>query len=214
MNAWQHRVLALAAIAQAIALVKQMARFGSFRQPHFAKTVLDSVLNQNPTDFTDLYPQPADLQLGLEYLLLQIGPSRNKDVELTRYMVGVLALERKLNKNPAALKTLGERLAHIGRQRHQFQFSDDTVITSMAGTYSDVISPLGPPLKISGKQDVLQQPSAQHMIRALLLASIRNTVLWRQYGGKRRQFIFSRQRMVRVAQQLLRDIREHSEPQA
>jgi len=127
-------------------------------------------------------------------------------------LVGILALERRLSRSDKALQELGQRITQMQRQKHDFQFSDDTIVASMGSTYSDLISPLGQPLKINGKQEFLQQPSNQHLIRALLLAGVRNAVLWRQLGGKRRHFIFNRQRMVRIAQQLLRELREHSEP--
>lgn len=209
---WFDRVIALAALAQAAAAVKQVARFGSVRDSTSTKVLLESVLNQSPGSISELYPKLSELRLGLESLLQQIGATRDKDVEVTRYIVGVLALERRLMRNPEALNKLGQRLTQIHRQQHDFQFAEDTVIASMGSTYSDLISPLGQPLKINGKREHLQQVSNQHLIRALLLAAVRNAVLWRQLGGKRRHFIFSRQRMVRAAQSILRELREHSEP--
>jgi high frequency lysogenization protein len=211
-DVWFERVVALAALVQSAAAVKQVARFGSVRDQSTTNSLLDSVLNQSPGSISELYPNLADLRLGLESLLQQIGATRDKDVEVTRYVVGILALERRLSRSPQALDTLGQRLQHIHRQRHDFQFAEDTIIASMGGTYSDLISPLGQPLKINGKQEHLQQAANQHLIRALLLAGVRNAVLWRQLGGKRRHFIFSRQRMVRAAQLILRELREHSEP--
>lgn len=209
---WFERVVALAALAQAAAAVKQVARYGSVRDSNAVNVLLSSVLNQSPASINELYPNLASLRLGLESLLQQIGATRDKDVEVTRYVVGMLALERRLHSNPKALEQLGQRLQHIHRQQNDFHFAEDTIIASMGGTYSDLISPLGQPLKINGKQEHLKQSSNQNLIRALLLAGVRNAVLWRQLGGKRRQFIFSRQRMVRAAQSILRELREHSEP--
>lgn len=209
---WFERVIALAALTQAAAAVKQVARFGSIREVNAGRVVMDSVLNQNPDSVKAMYPNLSELRLGLESLLQQIGATRDKDVEVTRYVVGILALERRLSRSDKAIQELGQRITQMQRQKHDFQFSDDTIVASMGSTYSDLISPLGQPLKINGKQEFLQQPSNQHLIRALLLAGVRNAVLWRQLGGKRRHFIFNRQRMVRIAQQLLRELREHSEP--
>lgn len=210
---WSERVIALAALAQSAAAVKQVARFGSVREPQASAVLIASVLNQSPNNINELYPDLSHLRLGLESLLQQIGATRDKDVEVTRYVVGLLALERRLSRNPQALETLGQRIQQIYRQQHDFHFAEDTVIASMGGTYSDLISPLGQPLKINGKQEHLQHTSNQHLIRALLLAGVRNAVLWRQLGGKRRHFIFSRQRMVRAAQAILRELRDPSEPQ-
>ncbi|PHR66958.1 high frequency lysogenization protein HflD [Pseudidiomarina marina] len=209
---WFERVIALAALTQAAAAVKQVARFGSIREVNAGRVIMDSILNQNPDSVKAMYPNLSDLRLGLESLLQQIGATRDKDVEVTRYVVGILALERRLSNSSKALQELSQRITQMQRQKNDFQFSNDTIIASMGSTYSDLISPLGQPLKINGKQEFLQQPSNQHLIRALLLAGVRNAVLWRQLGGKRRHFIFNRQRMVRIAQQLLRELREHSEP--
>lgn len=213
MNQLQQRVLALAAAALAAAAVKQMAREGSLRNPAHSRVLFSSVLNQNPEKFTDVYNDLPALRWGLEHLLDQIGPSKQKDVEITRYMIGLLALERRLSKRPAVLEQLGERINKLNRQQSEFNFTQDTITAGMAGVYSDLISPQGQPIQINGKPDYLQQPAIQNQIRALLLAGIRNVVLWRQLGGKRRHFIFSRQRMVSTAQQLLRDLREQSEPE-
>ncbi len=214
MSSWQHRVIALAAAAQCLAAVKQIAREGSLRDGNQVKRLLTNVLDLNPTSLEQLYPDQAELQWGLETLILQIGPTQHKDIEITRYMVALMALERRLNKRPADSSTLAERLHQIQRQRDDFNFGQDTIMASMAAVYSDIISPLSKPIRITGKPDHLQQINVQNQIRALLLAALRNIVLWRQQGGKRRQFIFSRQRMVSTAQQLLRQQRTPSESQS
>lgn len=213
MNAWQSRVIALAAAAQCLAAIKQIAREGSLRDAKQVQRLYTNVLVLNPTSLQQLYPDQSELQWGLETLLLQIGPTQHKDIEITRYMVALMALERRLHKRPANMAKLAERLQQIQRQRDDFQFAQDTIVAGMAGIYSDIISPMSKPIKITGKPEHLKQSSVQNQIRALLLAALRNIVLWRQQGGQRRQFIFSRQRMVSAAQQLLRQLRTPSESQ-
>ncbi len=214
MSQWSARVTALAAAAQCLAAVKQIAREGSLRDSKQVQRLLLNVLDLNPTSLEQMYPDTGELIWGLETLILQIGPTQHKDIEITRYMVGLMALERQLHKRPQSMAKLAERLQHIQRQRDDFHFAQDTIIAGMAGLYSDVISPLSKPLKITGKPDHLKQINVQNQIRALLLAALRNIVLWRQQGGQRRQFIFSRQRMITAAQQLLRASRTPSEPQS
>lgn len=204
MNDWQQRVLALAAIAQACAAVKQLARHGQLSEEFERDALLQSVLEQDPESFSAIYGDVTKLNFGLKVLLAQIGATRNKDVEITRYMVGVLALARRFERNDKALAELGQRVTQLQRQQQQFQFEQDTIITGMAGAYSDFISPLGRPLQIHGKPALLQQKNVQNQIRALLLAAIRSAILWRQVGGKRRHFIFSRRRMVSTALELIR----------
>ena len=214
MSSWQPRVTALAAAAQCLVAVKQIAREGSLRDGNQVQRLYANVLDLNPPSLEQLYPDLSELQWGLETLLLQIGQTQHKDIEITRYLVALMALERRLAKRPKSLHGLAERLQQIQRQRDDFQFSQETIIAGMAGVYSDIISPLSKPIKITGKPDHLKQPSIQNQIRALLLAALRNIVLWRQQGGQRRQFIFARQRMVRTAQQLLRQSRTRSELQS
>jgi len=214
VSRWQHRVIALGAAAQCLAGVKQIAREGSLRDAKQVQRLLTNVLDLNPTSLEQLYPDQTELQWGLETLLLQIGPTQHKDIEITRYMVALMALERRLNKRPAEMEKLAERLQHIQRQRDDFKFVQDTIIANMAGVYSDLISPLSKPIKITGKPEHLKQITVQNQIRALLLAALRNIVLWRQQGGQRRQFVFSRQRMVSTVQQLLRQQRTPSESQS
>lgn len=209
---WFDRIIALAALAQAAAAVKQVARTGRVTNTDVSEPLLKSVLNQSPSSVHALFPNLAQLRVGLETLLQQIGATRDKDVEVTRYVVGMLALERRLSRSPIVLEQLSQRLQQLQRQQNDFQFAEETIVAGMGSTYSDLISPLGQPLKINGKQDHLKQPANQNLIRALLLAGVRNAVLWRQVGGKRRHFIFSRQRMVRAAQTILRELRDHSEP--
>lgn len=214
MSSWSSRVTALAAAAQCLVAIKQIAREGSLRDSTQVQRLLANVLDLNPNSLEQLYPDVTELQWGLETLLLQIGPTQHKDIEITRYLVALMALERRLQKRPKSLASLAERLQQLQRQRDDFKFAQETIIAGMAGVYSDLISPLSKPIKITGKPDHLKQPGVQNQIRALLLAALRNIVLWRQQGGQRRQFIFARQRMVRTAQQLLRQQRTPSEPQS
>ena len=73
----------------------------------------------------------------------------------------------------------------------------------MASIYSDIISPLGTPIQVAGNPEILKQSINQHKIRALLLAGIRSAVMWRQLGGKRRNIIFSRGKIIECAESLL-----------
>lgn len=203
-SAWSERTLALAAACQALAQVKQLARHGEVADVGMRDQLLASVLNLQATQASELYPESAQVALGLRVLLQQLGATRDKDVELTRYMVSILALERKFEKQSQASDALSKRLQQLQRQQDTFGFSADTVMAGMASAYSDVLSPLMQPIRISGNPQHLQRVGVQHQIRALLLAAIRAVFMWRMLAGKRRHFIFSRQRYVAAAHQLLK----------
>ncbi|EKE86985.1 high frequency lysogenization protein HflD [Idiomarina xiamenensis] len=211
MDNLQQRVLALAGLAQAAASVKALARQGQLRHPQASDTLIDSVLCLDSESTAAVYGgqhsnDVRPLAVGLQALLTQIGPTRDKDMEVTRYMVGLMHLERRLSANKKALAELSGRLAQSQRQASQFGFERSTVIANLASIYSDVVSPLSKPLSILGNPQHLQQPALQQQIRALLLAGLRSAVLWRQLGGRRRQFLFSRQRMVKVAQSMIQHL--------
>ncbi|EXJ44248.1 hypothetical protein D047_3329 [Vibrio parahaemolyticus VPTS-2010_2] len=123
--------------------------------------------------------------------------------EITRYIISLMALERKLTARTDAMSQLGDRIQMAKRQTEHFELLEDQMISNLASIYLDVVSPIGPRIQVTGTPSVLQQTANQHKVRALLLSGIRSAVLWRQVGGKRRHLIFGRKKMVEQAQILL-----------
>lgn len=197
---------ALAAVFQVAKLVQQIARNGQVDQTAIS-TLLNSTLITSPDNTLDVYGgEISNLSLGLTTLSEQLGnQSKAKDPELTRYIVSMLALERKLTKNSRVMATLGERIEQAKRQTEHYDITSDTLLASLASIYSDIISPVGTKIQIAGEPAILKQTINQHKIRALLLAGIRNAVLWRQLGGKRRNIIFARSKILDCAQTLLKN---------
>lgn len=198
-----NQIIALAGICQALKLVQQVARSASVEQADMA-LMLSSIAMINADEPVQIYGgEMKALETGLTLIVDQLGDKPQKDVELTRYIVGVLALERRLNKTPAQLKKLGDKLQHLERQLQHFSITDDNMIANLADIYSDCISSLGGRIQIYGQPELLKQTSVQHKVRALLLAAIRSAVLWRQAGGSRLHFIFKRRKLVAEAKQQL-----------
>lgn len=195
------RTIAFAGICQAVALVQQIARDGRCDSNAFA-TSLQAILNTNPSSTLDVFGNEVNLKVGLESLVNGIDstPAGN---EMTRYIISLMALERKLNSRRDAMAQLGDRLQTLERQVAHFDLLDDTMISNLASVYLDVISPIGPRIQVTGTPTVLQQTANQHKVRALLLSGIRCAVLWRQVGGRRRHLIFGRKKMIEQAQLLL-----------
>ncbi|MBY5991696.1 high frequency lysogenization protein HflD [Ferrimonas balearica] len=196
--------MAFAGICLAVHQVRELSRHGRVDDELLAST-LETVLITDPEQPADVYAH-CDLRPGYQTLSDQLGDGGRKDVDLTRYVVGILALERKLASKPAALSMLAERLSQVKRQRHHFEITDEQVLSNMASVYADVISPLGARIQVVGSPGHLQLPINQYRIRALLLAAIRSAVLWRQLGGKRRQLVLSRRAMVKDATQALQHL--------
>jgi high frequency lysogenization protein len=81
--------------------------------------------------------------------------------------------------------------------------SDPEIIKDLANLYIDTLSQFNFRIKVNGERRFLDNPNNADKIRALLLAGIRSGVLWRQMGGNRLHLIFSRKKMVKIAQAYL-----------
>ncbi|MCF1426609.1 MAG: high frequency lysogenization protein HflD [Shewanella sp.] len=201
-NPLYDRTMAFAGILQSLAQVQKLARHGEADIDALAAS-LNTINVTNPDATTDVYPDKFALQTGYRLLQAQLGDGNRKDMEITRYMVGILALERKLTASGNAMGMLAERINQVQRQLHHFKVTDEQVIANLASIYSDVISELGPKIQITGNPVCLQRPLVQQKIRALLLAAIRSAVLWRQLGGKRRHLVFARKAILDTAKKSL-----------
>lgn len=197
------QIIALAALCQALKLVQQVARSSELDKDALS-LILQSVAVIDAERPLQIYgDDAANLQGGFKLIVDQLGDKPQKDVELTRYIVGVLALERRLAKTPANLVRLGDKLQHLQRQLQHFSVLDDNMLANLADIYSDCISSLGGRIQIYGQPELLKQPAVQHKVRALLLSAVRAAVLWRQAGGSRLNFIFKRRKLVEQARQML-----------
>jgi len=200
-NTLYDRTIAFAGICQAVALVQQVAKNGYCDSDAFEASV-KAIINTNPSSTIDVFDHESNLKIGLECMVKGID-STPAGSEVTRYIISIMALERKLNEKKDAMSQLGERIQMIERQVNHFDLFDEQMISNIASIYLDVVSPIGPRIQVSGTPSVLQQATNQHKVRALLLSGIRSTVLWRQVGGKRRHMVFGRKKMVEQAQILL-----------
>ncbi|ROQ27702.1 high frequency lysogenization protein [Gallaecimonas pentaromativorans] len=197
------RAMALAACAQAVSLVQKIARQGSCDMDDFY-AVVKGVLVTNPQVPADVYAG-GNLDTGYRLVIELLGDtSSRKDPELTRYLIGLLALERRLAKRRDVLALMGERIEQVKRQVSHYGIEDEKVLNNLADIYVELISPLGARIQVAGSPIHLQQSLNQHRVRAALLAGIRALVLWRQLGGNRWQLLLKRRALVDEARQSLR----------
>ncbi|MCG9786389.1 high frequency lysogenization protein HflD [Vibrio mediterranei] len=200
-NTLYDRTIAFAGICQAVALVQRVAKDGYCDSDAF-ETSIKAITNMNPSSTLDVFGVESDLKVGLECLVKGID-STPSGSEITRYIISLMALERKLNGRNDAMSQLGDRLQMVSRQLEHYELLDEQMINNLASVYLDVISPIGPRIQVTGTPAVLQQTGTQQKVRALLLSGIRSAVLWRQVGGKRRHLVFGRKKMIEQAQILL-----------
>lgn len=210
----KEQTITFAAICQIANLVQQVSRNGQIDDNELA-IVLNSIITTSPENTLAVYgDELANVKQGLELLINHLGDTSGskgkqnkvKDPEFTRYIINLINLERRLTKQPKQLAQLGERIEESKRQLEHFSITSETLIASFASIYSDIISPLGARIQVTGEPDILKQTATQHKIRALLLAGIRAAVLWRQVGGKRRTILFSRNKLINTAKELLEQI--------
>lgn len=203
----REQTLTFAAICQAAAMVQGIARKNQLDESLF-ELMLNSIVNTNPKDTLDVYGSDvAHLKTGLQLIVTQLGDNTvDKDPEITRYIVSLLNLERRLQGKKKDMAELGNRIEQCQRQLEHFELTSDNMISNFASVYSDVISPLATRIQIAGEPGILKQVGNQNRIRALLLSGIRAAVLWRQMGGKRRIILFRRRQVVAEAQELLKSI--------
>ena len=210
----KEQTITFAAICQVAHLVQQVSRNGQVNDDELA-VLLNSIITTSPENTLAVYGgELANVKEGLKLLINHLGDSSKtdgkdakvKDPEFTRYIISLINLERRLIKQPKQLAQLAERIEATKRQLEHYPITSETLIASFASIYSDIISPLGARIQVTGEPSVLKQTDTQHKIRALLLAGIRSTVLWRQVGGKRRTIIFSRTKLVKTAKELLEQL--------
>lgn len=196
--------LSMAGICQAARLVQQLAHEGQIEQQAFL-TSLNSLLQMDPPSTLAVFGDDVgNLKIGLETLIGVLNASsKGPTAELTRYTINLMVLERKLHANKAAMNALGERLNQLQRQLTHFELGSETIISALAAIYVDIVAPLGPRIQVTGSPTILQNPQVQAKVRAILLAGIRAAVLWQQVGGSRLQLMFSRNRLLKQAQDII-----------
>ena len=194
----QHQVMALAAMCQVAKQVQKVAQYGRCDE-HDLSTLLSSIVQTSPTSPEDVYQGTQNLRDGYKTLMAQLSAGAQKDVEIVKYVGGLMQLERALSANSKSLNELGKRIDDIHRRLDHFAITDDSVVAGLADIYSSVLSPLGHRIQVYGKPELLKQQLTQNKIRALLLAGIRSAVLWRQMGGKRRHFFFAKRKILAIA---------------
>lgn len=205
-NVTIEQTIALAGVCQACYMVQKIARRGEIDDSDL-ETALRSIVNIQPENTQAVYGGIDNIADGLKILNDQLGSKNQvKDPELTRYILSVLTLERKLMKSASSLTQLSKQIAEMDGKIEDYKITHDYVIEGFAKIYKDVISPLGPSIKVVGNSNLLQQRLVQNKVRAILLSAIRSAVLWRQLGGKRRNILLSRQKWVKHSATVLQQI--------
>ena len=222
MRASVEQTIALAGVFQAASLVDQIARQGLVSQDALEASIA-SLFVTNPNNTEDVYGGADQLRFNLSTGLKELQKTVDKKgstltPHMTRYALSMIALERKLAKNPQFLQIIGERLDALEQKARYFSSTSDSqdedlgpsryahsvVIAGLDQLYQETISQFSFRIQVQGDPRNLQNSENAARIRALLLSGIRAAMLWRQVGGHRWHFIFLRARLRAPLAQLLK----------
>ena len=130
-------------------------------------------------------------------LLLLRGYLRNepRDQMLPRLALAVIQLERRFSRDPMAARVQEGLLALAPEAARQGSTHPD-VLTALGTLYADTVSRLRPRVMVQGNPHYLGQQAVVAEIRAVLLATLRSAVLWRQMGGSLWDFLLRRRDML------------------
>jgi high frequency lysogenization protein len=204
LNTFTNQTIALAGIAQATALVNQLATTGT-ADPVAFKSSIGSLLKIDSDSVTDIFGGLAELKLGLEQFHQQISGTVTHS-ESARYAASLVFLERQLAEQPKMLKTIQIGIEKAQAQAEYFDVLHENVLANLGDLYYNTISTLQPRIMVNGDELYLSRPDTVNKIRALLLAGIRAALLWQQCGGARWKFLFYRKKLQHEAKFLLTQV--------
>ncbi len=201
-NSLTNRTLALAGVFQSAWLVQQVATTGSCDES-MLETCINSIFNLNPENTEAVYGSSLCLAKGLSLISENFdGPAHERNLDVTKYVLSLLYLERKLVKKPDLLETISSGVERTKAKLSHFPQTHPNILASLADVYAQTISTLTPRIIINGEHGFLTNPDVANKVRAILLGGIRSSVLWSQCGGSRLSLLFGRRKIVDEAKRI------------
>ncbi|MFT7559059.1 MAG: high frequency lysogenization protein [Flavobacteriales bacterium] len=202
-SSWNEIIIALAGTVQAISQVEHIAKTG-YVNTHELEVSINSLFVSSPDKTIEVYGTIANLLPGLEKLQNLLTRYRDPlNMEVLRYLLGVIHIQKKLMRKKTLLGKIAERIEKSKTQVDHFGLSHENVLNNIAGIYTDTISTFQYRIQVTGNYNYLQQDRVANQIRALLLAGIRSSMLWRQLGGRRWHFVAYRSQLVNTTELLI-----------
>ena len=205
LNTITNQTIALAGIAQAAALVQQLATKGSC-DPIALETSIASIMKIDSDSVIDVYGSLTGLNLGLTQLNTQMTGYKIVNPEQARYSASLIFIENQLSEHKNLLKIIQTGVIKAQSQSEYFGLLHENVFANLSEVYQNTVSTLQPRIMVNGEQNYLSRTEVSSKIRACLLAGIRSAILWRQCGGTRWKFLFYRKKIQAELQLLLKQI--------
>jgi high frequency lysogenization protein len=205
LNTLTNQTIALAGVAQAAALVQQLATQGTADTTAMEASIA-SILKIDSDSVTDIYGGLSGVKLGLEQLDIQMAGYTVVNPEQSRYSASLIFLEQQLSKQPKMLGSIKAGIIKAQAQSEYFGLLHENVLANLGDIYHTTLSTLQPRILVKGEQEYLSRPEIANTIRALLLAGIRSVILWKQCGGTRWKFLFFRKKIQAEIENLLKQV--------
>ena len=205
LNTITNQAIALAGIAQAAALVQQLATKGTCDQAAL-ETSIASVLKIDSDSVIDVYGGLNGLKLGLQQFDMQMTGYKVANPQQARYSASIVFLEHQLETRKDLLATIHTGIIKAQSQSEHFALLHENVLANLGDIYQNTISTLQPRIIVNGEQAHLSRPEVANKIRACLLAGIRSALLWKQCGGTRWKFLFYRKKIQAELKTLLKQL--------
>ena len=183
--------IALAGVFQAAKLVKQIATTGMANNAVIEASI-ETLFKSDANSVEDVYGGVSGISSGIRTLKQQFISNKERDLDITKYVISLLILERKFSANKESQDVLYSKLDEIKMSLEYFSLMHENIFIKLGDLYKNTISPLGPKIIVSSDRPFLTNQQNADKVRSLLLAGIRAAVLWRQCGGSRWHLIFSR----------------------
>ena len=202
----REQTIALAGVFQAAALVEQIANKGMANSA-IIESSLESLFRFDADSTESVFGNLAGVGSGLRVLNEQVGAFKNdRNLEVTKYAISMIALEKKLSDNPKMLEQVTKGLNEIQKSMEFFSLMHENIFAKIGGLYKDTISTLQPKIVVQGNRAYLSNESNANKVRALLFAGIRAAVLWRQCGGSRWHILLGRKKYLDECRLLLAEL--------
>jgi high frequency lysogenization protein len=195
------RVIALAGVFQGCRLVLDLATSGK-ADAASSEASLASIFRIDADSAADVFDGISGVRLGFDELIAQLDHGE-RDVGLTRLVLSVVRLARKLERNPSMRDALRAGIESIARQVGLTGVMHASVTTRLAELYCETLSHVRPRVMVHGNPVHLGNPRDVEQIRAMLLAAVRAAVLWHQVGGGQFRLLVRRKEYAMLARGLL-----------
>lgn len=197
----REQALALGGVFMALGQVRRLGTYGQ-SDPRQTEPCLRALMGDYDGDIAALFGGTEQLQPGVRELIDHL--SNPHEAELTRHLITVLALERRLSRSRRYLEHIRDGLQRAASQADYFDSPiHRNVVGNLGDLYSETLSQLKPRIIVRGERVHLEDPDNAAMIRALLLAAVRAAALWRTSGGSRWRLITRRRHLIDAARRCL-----------